>query len=176
MVGVSAYWTVKGASPPTRWISGAAGLRANREERAFRTKEPRVDLSHWLRRTSPVDMAPAMKASGAKCPYAHAQVDEEARSVSGCVAESACCRKLSVQPCQPSNCHFLFRWPMKPSLRQAGNRSGCLVRSNRLRLEFTLIAGRPCSHPESIAQTSMSGRPPSPSLAPPRSLRTRLFR
>lgn len=95
---------------------------------------------------------------------AHVQVGEEAENTSGCVAKSACCCKLSAQPCQPSNCHFLFRWPMKPSLRHAANRSGCLVRSNRLRLEFTLIAGRPFSHPESIAQTPMSGRPPSPFL------------
>ena len=37
-------------------------------------------------------------------------------------------------------------------------------------------AGRQSSHPEFIAQTPMSGRPPSPSLAPPHSLRTRLIR
>lgn len=96
-----------------------------------------------------------MKVSGATYPCAHVQVKEEAGNVSGCVAESACCRKLSAQPCQHSNHHFLFRWPMKQSLRHAGNRSGCLVRSNRLRLEFTLIAGRPCSHPESIAQNPL---------------------
>lgn len=118
-------------------------------------KEPRVDLSHWLSRDQPVDIAPAMKASDATCPYAHVQVDEEAWNVSGCIAESACCCKLSAQPCQPSNCHFLFRWPMKPSLHHAGNRSGCLVQSNRLRLEFSLIAGRPSSHPESIAQNPL---------------------
>ncbi len=62
-----------------------------------------------FRRTSPVDMAPAMKASGAKCPYAHVQIDEEVGNVSGCVAESAYCRKLSAQPCQPSNHHFLLQ-------------------------------------------------------------------
>ena len=100
----------------------------------------------------------------------------KAGNVSGCVAESACCRKLSAQPCQHSNHRFLFRWPMKPGLRHVGNHSGRLVQSNRLRPESTLIAGRPSSHPEFIAQTPMPGRPPSPSLAPPHSLRTRLFR
>lgn len=111
-----------------------------------------MDLSHWLSRNQPVDIAPAMKASNATRPCAHVQVDEEAGNVSGCVAESAYCRKLSAQPRQPSNHHFPLRWPMRPSLRHADNRSGCLIRSNRLRLEFTLIAGRPSSHPESIAQ------------------------
>ena len=100
-------------------------------------------------------MAPAMKASGAKCPYAHVQVDEEAGNVPGCVVKLAYCRKLSAQPRQPSNHHFLLRCPMRPSLRHTDNRSGCLIRSNRLRLEFTLIAGRPSSHPESIAQNPL---------------------
>lgn len=100
-------------------------------------------------------MAPAMKESGATRPCAHVQVDEEAGNVFGCVAESAYRRKLSAQPRQPPNHHFLLRWPMRPSLRHAGNRFGCLIRSNRLRLEFTLIAGRPSSHPESIAQNPL---------------------
>ena len=138
--------------------------------------EPRVDLSHWLPQERPCRYRPALKASGAKHPYAHVQVDEEAGNVSGCAAESACRRKLSAQPCQPSNRRHLWQRPMKPNPRHAGNRSDCLVQSNRLRLEYALIAGRPSNHPELIAQTSMSRRPPSPSLAPPHSLRTRLFR
>ena len=96
-----------------------------------------------------------MKASGATYPCAHVQVGEEAENVSGRVAKSAWCRKLSAQPCQPSNRRHLWRWPMRPSLRHAGNRSGCIVRPNRLRLEFALIAGRPSSHPESIAQNPL---------------------
>lgn len=55
--------------------------------------------------------------------------------------------KLSTQPCQPSNRRRLWQWPMKPTLRHAGNHSGRLVQSNRLRPESTLIAGRPSSHP-----------------------------
>ena len=116
-----------------------------------------MDLSHWLSQERPCQYRPALMASGAKYPYVHVQVDEEAGNVFGCVAESACCRKLPAQPRQPSNHHFLLQWPMKPSLRHAGNRSGCLIRSNRLRLEFTLIAGRPSSHPESIAQNPLCG-------------------
>lgn len=100
-------------------------------------------------------MAPAMKESGAAHPSALVQVDVEAGSVSGCVAESAYCYKLSAQPRQPSNHHFLLRWPMRPSLRHTDNRSGCLVRSNRLRLEFAFIAGRPSSQPEFIAQNPL---------------------
>lgn len=46
---------------------------------------------------------------------------------------------------------------MKPKLRHADDRSGCLVQPNRLRLEFTLVAGRPSSHPEFIAQTPHAG-------------------
>lgn len=75
-------------------------------------------------------------------PSAHVQVDEEAGNVSGCIAESTCCCKLFVRPCLLSNRCRLWLWPMKPSLRHAGNHSGYLVRSNHLRLEFTLIAGR----------------------------------
>ena len=100
-------------------------------------------------------MASAMKAIGTTYPCAHVQVDEETGNVSGCVAESACCRKLSAQPCQLSNRRHLWQWSMKPSLRHAGNHSGCLVRPSRLRLEFALIAGRPSSHPESIAQNPL---------------------
>ena len=152
------------------------GLRANHGKRPFARKSHGWIMAIGFCRTSPVDIAPAMKASGATYPYAHVQVDEEAGNVFGCVAESACCRKLSAQPCQPSNHHFLLRWSMRPSLRHADNRSGCLVRPNHLRLEFAFIAGGSSSHPEFIAQTPMPGRPPSPSLAPPHSLRTRLFR
>ena len=122
-------------------ISGAVGLRANHGKRPFARKSHSWTLAIGSYRTSLVDIAPAMKASGATYPCAHAQVDEKAGNVSGCVAESACCRKLSAQPCQHSNHHYLFRWPMKPSLRHAGNHSGFLVRFNRLRLEFALIAG-----------------------------------
>lgn len=126
-------------------ISGAVGLRVNHGKRPFARKSHSWTLAIGSYRTSLVDIAPAMKASGATYPCAHAQVDEKAGNVSGCVAESACCRKLSAQPCQHSNHHYLFRWPMKPSLRHAGNHSGFLVRFNRLRLEFTLIAGTPSS-------------------------------
>lgn len=122
-------------------ISGAVGLRANHGKRPFARKSHSWTLAIGSYRTSLVDIAPAMKASGATYPCAHAQVDEKAGNVSGCVAESACCRKLSAQPCQHSNHHYLFRWPIKPSLRHAGNHSGFLVRFNRLRLEFALIAG-----------------------------------
>ena len=100
-------------------------------------------------------MAPAIKESGATHPSALMQVAVEAGSVSGCVAESACCGKLSAQSCHRSNCHRLLQWPMGPSLRHAGNRSGYLVRPNRLRLEFALIAGRLSSHPEFIAQNPL---------------------
>ena len=86
-------------------------------------------------------MAPTIKASGTTHPCAHVHVNEEAGNVSGCVAESSCCRKLPAQPCQPSNLRHPWRWSMKPNLRHADNQSGCLVRSNRLRLEFVLIAG-----------------------------------
>ena len=151
-------------------------MRANHGKRPFARKSHSWTLAIGSYRTSLVDIAPAMKAKGATYPCAHVQVGEEAGNAFGFVAKSACCRKPSAQPCQPPNCHFLFRWPMKPSLRHAGNRSGCLVQSNRLRLEFTLIAGKPSSHPEFIAQTPTLGRPSSPSLAPPRSFRTRLFR
>ena len=41
---------------------------------------------------------------------------------------------------------------MKPNLRHADNHSGCPVRPNRLRLEFTLMASAPSSHTEFIAQ------------------------
>lgn len=140
-----AYWTVKQAHLP-RWISGSVGLRANHGKRSFVRKSHSRTLVIGFYGTSPVDMAPAMKASGATYPCAHVQVDEKAGNVSGCVAESACCRKLSAQPCQHSSHHYLFRWPMKPNLRHAGNRSGCLVRSNRLRLEFALKASRPTHH------------------------------
>ena len=134
-------------------------------------------MAHRPCRHGPVDIVPAVKASDTKRSNAYVQVDEEAENVSGCVAESVYCYKPSAQPCQPSNHHFLLRWSMRPSLRHAGNRSGCLVRSNRLRLEFTLIAGRPSRRPESIAQNHLlPGRPPLPPLAPPHSLRTWLFR
>ena len=122
-------------------ISGAVGLRANPGKRPFARKSHSWTLAIGSYRTSLVDIAPAMKASGATYPCAHAQVDEKAGNVSGCVAESACCCKLSAQPCQHSNHHYLFRWLMKPSLRHAGNHSSFLVRFNRLRLEFALIAG-----------------------------------
>ena len=157
------------------WISGAVGLRANHGKRPFARKSHSWTLAIGFYRTSWVDIAPAMKASGATYPCAHVQVDGEAGNVSGCVAESACGRKLSARPCKPSNRRRLWRWPVKPSLRHAGNRSGCLVRPNRLRLEFALVAGRASSHTESIAQNPLlPGRPPSPSSAPPHSLRTRL--
>lgn len=150
-------------------------MRVNHGKRPFARKSHSWTLAIGLYRTSLVDIAPAMKASSTTYPCAHVQVNEKAGNVSGCVAELAYYRKLSTQPCQPPNRCRLWLWPMKPSLRHAANHSGCLVQSNRLRLEFALIAGRPSSHPESIAQTPMSGRPPSPSLAPPHSLRTRLF-
>lgn len=123
------------------WISGAVGLRVNHGKRPFARKSHSWTLAIGSYRTSLIDIAPAMKVSGATYPCAHAQVDEKAGNVSGCVAESACFRKLSAQPCRHSNHHYLFRWLMKPSLRHAGNHSGCLVRFNRLRLEFALIAG-----------------------------------
>ena len=104
-------------------------------------------MAHRPCRHGPVDIVPAVKASDTKRSNAYVQVDEEAENVSGCVAESVYCYKPSAQPCQPSNHHFLLRWSMRPSLRHADNRSGCLIRSNRLRLEFTLIAGRPSSPP-----------------------------
>ena len=66
---------------------------------------------------------------------------------------------------------------MKPGLRHADNYSGCLFQFSRLRLEFTLIAGRPSSHPELIAQNLLCQNVLLRlSLAPPRSLRIRLFR
>lgn len=90
-------------------ISGAVGLRANHGKRPFARKSHSWTLAIGSYRTSLVDIAPAMKASGATYPCAHAQVDEKAGNVSGCVAESACCRKLSAQPCQHSNHRYLFR-------------------------------------------------------------------
>lgn len=130
-------------------------MRVNHGKRPFARKSHSWTLAIGLYRTSLVDIAPAMKASGTTYPCAHVQVNEKAGNVSGCVAELAYYRKLSTQPCQLSNRRHLWRWPMKPNLRHAGNRSGCLVQSNRLRLEFTLIAGRPFSHPESIAQNPL---------------------
>ena len=91
-----------------RRISGSVGFRANHGKRSFARKSRSWTLAIDFCRTSPVDMAPITKASGATYPCAHVHVDEEAGNVSGCVAESACCRKLSVQPCQPSNHRFLF--------------------------------------------------------------------
>ena len=51
-----------------RRISGAVGLRANHGKRPFARKSHSWILVIGFRRTSPVDMAPAMKASGAKRP------------------------------------------------------------------------------------------------------------
>lgn len=51
-----------------RRISGAVGLRANHGKRPFARKSHSWILAIGFRRTSPVDMAPAMKASGAKRP------------------------------------------------------------------------------------------------------------
>lgn len=83
-------------------------MRANHGKRPFARKSHGWIMAIGFYRTSPVDIAPAMKAGGATYPYAHVQVDEEAGNVSGCVAESACCRKLSAQPCQPPESPLSF--------------------------------------------------------------------
>ena len=141
-----------------------------------RTEEPRVDLNIGILRTGQVDMAPAVNVSDATHPCAHTHVDEEALGVASLVNRPERCRRLTTQPCQPSNRRQPRQWPMRPSPRHAGNQSGFLVQSIRPRLEsHSQQAGQPAIL-SSLPRPPMPGRPPSPSLAPPRSLRTRLFR
>ena len=121
-------------------LARTVGLGANHEKRRVTLKNHGQVIALSPCRPGPFNIVPAVKANDTKRPLCvHVQVNEEAGGASGCVAEPTCCRKLSAQPCQHSNHHFLLRWPMKPSPRHVGNHSGCLIRSNRLWLDSVLV-------------------------------------
>ena len=140
-----------------------------------RTEEPGVEHCRTSSGAGPVDRDPQLKTRAPRCLYAR-----NTSMKSGLLPPSGCLLGQQPRVCSqatlPRRCRLTYptmgRWTdSSPAIGPSFLGSSAALGSSGAQSRYAM---QPTLNP--LLRPPMPGRPPSPSLAPPHSLRTRLFR